>query len=231
MEGRGKRGKQIHSMPESPEKGKLVKERDDGVADEGQEREEREGMEKGGDDVDDIEDASPVMGGGDKEDEVEIMETPRREITIGSVGSIITATKETEMSEQFLRQERMQGNATDWDFERRDVEYFCRWNVFRIVKFPTRDMMEYSLPTVGMSKEDLLQQRGMISRLVIKQFAAEKLDKEKWWNAVKGRLMMTFVKRRAAVTEGLKRVYEGKCESLAETTEKNRVCMRNVIMY
>lgn len=211
-------------MPDTPGKERTVKDHDDELVNESRARKEIEMVEQVEKGMAAEGDASPIVRAKEKDDDGGALETPRKEITTAYGGGIITATKGREMSEQFLLQERKQGNATNWEFEKKDVEFYCRWSVFRVVKFPTRDMMEFSLPTEGMSKEDLMKQRGMICRLVVKRFGDDKSDKEKWWNAVKDNIMMTFVKRRSAVTEGLKKVYEGKCDWLAVEGRNQSVC-------
>jgi len=221
MQWKGGRGKRkntgVHGMPLSPPKKKKdskdggeVEESDDEVVDENTEMNGDDEEKQSEKEKDVIQEELPLECVEEEDYDEEVMETPTREGTIAS--SIITATKGPGLSEQFLMQEKKQGNATNWEFERKNVEFYVRWTVFEIVKFPTRDMMEFSLPTIGMSKAELLQQEGMISRLVIKKFATNKSDKEKWWNMVKVKIMMTFVKRRSAVTEGIKKVYEGKLD-------------------
>ena len=109
----------------------------------------------------------------------------------------------------FREQEKENGNVMSVEKEVSKVNRYCKWWVFRMVKWPTEEMLEFSEETDEMTLEEKSQERGLICRQVIKKFGSCLDDKEGWWRMVNGKILLTMGKRRAHMAEVIKKTCQG----------------------
>ena len=109
----------------------------------------------------------------------------------------------------FKEQEKENGNVMSVEKEVSKVNRYCKWWVFRMVKWPTEEMLEFSEETDEMTLEEKSQERGLICRQVIKKFGSGLDDKEGWWRMVNGEILLTMGKRRACMAEVIKKTHQG----------------------
>ena len=117
-------------------------------------------------------------------------------------------TESAESSISALRKQEMQyGNIMNWENERDKVRDFCRWKMFKMIKFPTEEMLNFSVFNSKMSEDERYSQYGIICCFALEEFGQGLRQPMVWWRMVRGVCIHAIGKRRSSVVEGVKKAY------------------------
>ena len=110
---------------------------------------------------------------------------------------------EAKEREMFREQEMRVGNVLNYEVVRTRVMSYARWTVFAICPFPGEIGYEYSPWNEGMTDEKKYEQRGLVCRVVVSQFAnmLAGVDVEKWWERVSNSVKRAVGRRRNYICE------------------------------
>ena len=104
-------------------------------------------------------------------------------------------------------QEMKHGNSIDWEDEKRKVKEFCRWKMFKMIKFPTDEMLQFSVFSKKMTEDERYNQYGIICRFALEEYGRGLRDPIEWWQNVRGVCMEAMRKKRSSVVEAMKKEY------------------------
>ena len=120
------------------------------------------------------------------------------------------AGQEEDMSTDIQRQESALGNGINWAEEHRTVKDFCKFKILTMIKFPTVDMVNFSMYSSKMLEDKWFNQNGIICRFALERYGKDMADPVKWWDNVKGVCVEAIRKKRNSIVEMVKDKYVSK---------------------